>query len=363
MTTTLVYIADWLLTWFVHASLACGAALFVCRWLVADRSRDRVWKAALVLPLLTSILSTGLLPPTGGSVDVPAIVRRFAPRSVQATQISVRMTAAAQPAVMTVRDETSRVLRYAILAMILVPGVIASERMIARRRRNRARFQGRRAVSARNLGIDLDSLSPRSRSQPVRLSMSSAVESAAAIGPCEICVSHTLAALGHREMEAVIAHELAHVERRDFMWGIVADAISCLLAAQPLVGVVTRRLRRDAEFICDDVAVSRIGDARAYVETLIRFATPYDSAAGVPAYGSSPLVERAERLLLSRAPLGQSQAWEGSLVIGLLLVGLLALPRLRTADANVSVRAEASSATVSGAVVKQKQIHVTLGER
>lgn len=110
----------------------------------------------------------------------------------------------------------------------------------------------RRAITAGKLGIDVSALSPDG--QPVRLSVSPHIESAATVGLEEICISDTLTTLGRSEKEAVIAHELAHVERRDV---------------------------RDAEFICDDIAVRRIGDARAYVRTLMLFAMSYDSAAGV----------------------------------------------------------------------------------
>ena len=357
MTVILAHTADWLLTWFVHASVACAVALLTGRWLSGDKSRDLLWKTALLLPLATSLLSVSMEWSPGGSLDVPTTARRFMPRSLQAAHVSVQAARPSAPATITVRDDTARAVRYAVLAMMLLPAVIATSRMVSRQRRYRSVLRGRRVVSARNLGVDVDALSPGGHT--VRLSVSSRVESAAAVGHGEICVSDTLTSLGRAQREAVIAHELAHVERRDVLWSVFADAVGCLLAVQPLVRIVVRRFRRDAEFICDDIAVRRTGDARAYVGTLILFATPYDNSAGALAYGSSPIVERAERLLNSHRARGQSHVWVPSLIAVMLLCGLLALPRVHTGDANVTVRTQDSSTTST----TRKQVHVTLGGR
>lgn len=351
MTLIAGHALNWLVTWFVHTSLACGVALVAGRWFTADRSRDVLWKAALLAPLATSLLSGSALPNVGGSVDVLTIARRFMPTSLQATRVSVWRAGPSAPAIVTIHDDTLRALQYSLLAAILVPALITTSRTVSSRRRYRRALRGRRAVSANALGVQIDRLGPSGRT--VRFSVSRHVESAAAVGAREICVSEVLATLGRTEKEAAIAHELAHVQRRDVTWALFADVVGCVLAIQPLVRVVVRRFRRDAEFICDDIAVARLSDARGYVRTLIRFATAYDASAGAPGYGSSPIVERAERLLRPRATRGRSEIWAASLVMAIVAGGLLVLPRLRTGDVHVTIRTLAGSPT---GVAAQQQI-------
>src|SRR5689334_11028522 len=108
-----------------------------------------------------------------------------------------------------------------------------------RGRQNFAHCWARGSVGRANLGIDVSALS--CAGQMVLLTVSSHVESAAAVGPAEICVSDTLTTLGRVEKEAAIAHELALLERRDADWTLLADAVGCVLSVQPLVRMVVRR--------------------------------------------------------------------------------------------------------------------------
>jgi beta-lactamase regulating signal transducer with metallopeptidase domain len=81
------------------------------------------------------------------------------------------------------------------------------------------------------------------------------------------------------------------------------------MVVQPLIGLVVERMRRDAEFICDDNAVSSHASPRALAESLAILARPFDSLASSllgSHYSSSPIVERAERLLAPCATSGTS---------------------------------------------------------
>ena len=102
----------------------------------------------------------------------------------------------------------------------------------------------------------------------------------------------------HRD--ALVAHELAHLERRDPMWLLAAEAIATLTAFQPLIFVVTRCFRRDVELICDEAALFRTSDRRALIEALALLAAPFDPRAplsgAATAYDGTPLVARAQRI-------------------------------------------------------------------
>jgi TonB family protein len=70
----------------------------------------------------------------------------------------------------------------------------------------------------------------------------------------------------------VLAHELAHVRRHDWLVHAVADAAWALLWWNPLAWLAARQLRDDAELACDD-AVLRAGVAApAYADHLLQIA-------------------------------------------------------------------------------------------
>lgn len=356
------YAVDWPLSWMMHATVACIFALVAGRWVVPDpRSRDALWKAALVLPLGTSLLSVAVSPITSSSLDLATFARPHMPPALRAARVWVQTTGAAAPATVRVQDVAAQWLRYLVLATMLIPAVVATSRLVQTRRRFWRELGTRRPANARDLCIDGPPVSSGRRI--VRISVSPFVASAAAVTRHEICVSTTFTALGRIEQQGVLAHEMAHLERRDLAWIAFADTVACALAAQPLVRMVARRLRRDTEFICDDIAVGQTGDGRAYVRALTALASEHDAMA-VPAlaYGSSPIVQRAERVLRLGAPDRRLPARVATVLLLLLLSGLLSLPRVNTGQATRSVHSEVSVRRLSGSH-PLTQINVTLNVR
>ena len=63
----------------------------------------------------------------------------------------------------------------------------------------------------------------------------------------------------------VVCHELAHLERRDFVATLVEEAVAALLWFHPWVWLVRRRIRPHREQAVDAAVVRRTGDRRAYV--------------------------------------------------------------------------------------------------
>lgn len=70
-----------------------------------------------------------------------------------------------------------------------------------------------------------------------------------------------LADLTPQMMEAVLAHELAHIRRHDYLLNILQTAIETLLFYHPAVWWVGKKIRQERENCCDDLAVTACGDA------------------------------------------------------------------------------------------------------
>ena len=79
-----------------------------------------------------------------------------------------------------------------------------------------------------------------------------------------------LMALSPEQLEAVLAHELAHVRRADYLWNLIQTMVETLLFFHPAVWWLGRRLRQQRELCCDDVAVQSCADPLIYATALLR---------------------------------------------------------------------------------------------
>ena len=78
---------------------------------------------------------------------------------------------------------------------------------------------------------------------------------------------------------AVLAHELIHVQRRDWIWVIAEEILCAMLWFHPGIWWVVSRVRRAREEVVDELTVLATGQRRAYLEALLAFA---DAAPVVP---------------------------------------------------------------------------------
>lgn len=72
------------------------------------------------------------------------------------------------------------------------------------------------------------------------------------------------------QVEAILAHELAHVRRNDYFVNLMQTAIETLLFYHPAVWWISGQIRQEREHCCDDLAVDACGDRVAYARALAR---------------------------------------------------------------------------------------------
>ena len=103
--------------------------------------------------------------------------------------------------------------------------------------------------------------------------------------------------LSQVQLEAVIAHELAHIRRYDAFINLFQVAVETLLFYHPAVWWLGRRLRSEREHCCDDAAVAVCGSPVTYARALALLAEMKPSPQLAMALNGCPLVERVARLL------------------------------------------------------------------
>lgn len=78
--------------------------------------------------------------------------------------------------------------------------------------------------------------------------------------------------VSHLSLEEILAHELAHVRRRDCLWNLVRELVTAVLFFQPLLWLLTRRMEAVAEEVCDDCVIAFGADPVTYARGLVDLA-------------------------------------------------------------------------------------------
>ena len=86
--------------------------------------------------------------------------------------------------------------------------------------------------------------------------------------PVILLPASALTGLSPAHLDAIIAHELAHVRRHDFAVNLLQTAAEILLFYHPACWWISRRIRAEREHCCDDIAVSLCGDRLLYATAL-----------------------------------------------------------------------------------------------
>ncbi len=110
-----------------------------------------------------------------------------------------------------------------------------------------------------------------SLSRPVLLRVSSAIAGPVTIGTLRAIVLLPVSAvtlLSPDELEVVLAHELAHVRRADFLWNLVQTLIETLFFFHPAVWWISGRVRHERELCCDDLALKVCPNPVVYASAL-----------------------------------------------------------------------------------------------
>jgi len=105
----------------------------------------------------------------------------------------------------------------------------------------------------------------------VALTHSAAVQVPTVIGwlhPAVLVPVGFFTGLSPVQIEALLAHELAHIRRHDYLVSIIQSVVEALLFYHPAVWWVSRQVRREREYCCDSLAVAACGDVLAYARAL-----------------------------------------------------------------------------------------------
>ncbi len=275
---------DLLINWAWQGCAVAAAAWAIVRLgRFSATSRYHVWWATLllvlVLPAVPGLLALVDAPlAAGGGIDIPA------------AEVPVPRPA-----------------RWAGLLALVVWGVGASISLLRAVRAHRALRRVRAA--ARPFPASRERELPhwmrlRGTGLNARLVISDHVRAAAVLGlrsPVIAVSSEAAEILTDEELDRVLVHEWAHVQRRDALGRLAQVLLRGLAWIHPAVRAIDRQLDIEREVACDDWVINVTGGARDLARCLTSLAAIPYSAARQPlaagALGASSLSIRVRRLL------------------------------------------------------------------
>jgi beta-lactamase regulating signal transducer with metallopeptidase domain len=107
------------------------------------------------------------------------------------------------------------------------------------------------------------------------------------------------------EMIAVLGHEMAHIQRRDFGMNLWYEFLYLPVSFHPAAAFIKRRVAISREQACDDMVIGRLMPPLAYARSLLtivgRISTRKDVSYGVAACHAGSLEARVSRLFIARS--------------------------------------------------------------
>ena len=310
---------EWLMTYAIHSTLLIGGLLLLTSTAFGRQALGRngtwLWRFALVGAVITASLQTVRegAPLTGtlrvdGDAPASTMVRVEVnrERTALAPGWSVNRLNDGRSVVKSSIDIDPVWPLLALGAWGVIAGTLLGWFLVARARFLRT-IGPRISADDTLAGNALRYLLHEGRiTRSIHLTVSDRLTSPVALGRDEICLpSRAMSELGPVRIESILAHELAHLVRRDPSWLTAARVIEALFFFQPLNILARRRMQESAEFASDAWASQRVARPLDLAHCLARVAEWTIAAPRLPVPAMAErrgavLVRRVERLTTGR---------------------------------------------------------------
>lgn len=147
--------------------------------------------------------------------------------------------------------------------------------------------------------------------------------------------------LSVKDIEAILAHELAHVLRHDYFFNIIQSMVEILFFYHPAVWIISAQIRSERENSCDNIAIELTGDKVAYVKALAKVQiNNMEQRQLAMAFASRKgrLLQRIKRLQKQVAM--KTNFLEGLIAAGVIVIGLFLVSFTMGKNMNTQVMPE-----------------------
>lgn len=252
---------------FVAASLAA--------WLLRRaeaRLLHRLWVGALVLEVLLPACPLSAERVAAAMAMTMATLRAWFAMGAQAQ--GAHVTALAGPGVVHGDIRATPSLLAAIVGVYALSVLFFATRLTVGLARTAA--LRRRAESVPVLRESLERHAQHFAVRVPELALSAEVAGPVTLGLARHVILFPAAhALDGEDVEAALAHEFAHIQRRDFARNLLYEALSLPAAFHPLLWLTRRRVAESREMACDAMAAQAVDGPQQYARSLLRLAAEY----------------------------------------------------------------------------------------
>ena len=320
-------VAGWTLVHFVWEGAVIAAIAAILLRALRDRSPQSRYAVAcgallvmLAAPAVTAVALARAIAPVASPAPVAAVESDGASFASAKSALETRIAQAAARTSSTVTLGSQGVASWLpLVVMLWMAGVAFLFVRLAggwwrihglhraSRAANPSRWAGAATRIAATLGL------PRL----VHVVDTSLVDTPTVIGwmrPVILLPIAAFAGLSPAQVDAILAHELAHIRRHDFLVNLLQTFAETILFYHPAVWWLSARIRIEREHCCDLVALSVCGDPVGYAEALVELESwrTVQSRLAVAATGGS-LLTRVRRLL--GAPTEEEPRSFGALIV------------------------------------------------
>lgn len=314
-----------------------------------------------------TLSTTGVLAETGNEDLLPgenSSARLFGAARAMGERTLEAMSAARAEWLLALPDWVAPVLvGLWILVALSRLGKLASQCLVLHKWKTKGRPAGETACQLfEKLRLELGI---RRKARLVLSSQASAPMAAGFLRPAVLLPMSLCEGASPGQLEQVLRHELAHLQRRDDWSNLIQQTIKAAFCFHPAVWWISPRLTMEREIACDDHVLSAIQTPRAYALFLTEFAGQMKgrdwTAAPAAWTNKSQLTERINMILDSKRNSSPrlGRASTGVLTAAAVLLALVALhagPRLAFASE------QRADTTVTVATDKQQNVSINQDE-
>jgi TonB family protein len=162
--------------------------------------------------------------------------------------------------------------------------------------------------------------------------------------------------LSRDELDAVLAHEFAHMRRLDFAKNLLYGVVAVPVAYHPLLSLTRARLAETRELVCDAMAAEAVGGRESYARSLLRLASMMSDRAtprilhAIGIFDANIFERRVMNLTRKSLEIGRARRFA--------IVGACALVALVTCASALALRMDVTEPPTQGPSTNPKSINV-----
>jgi bla regulator protein blaR1 len=315
---SLVNALGWTLVHFLWQG-ACIAGVFwvVCRFARPEQSSLRYWAgmtgflASILLPLATFIYylpgSSGVLAASTESSSAVALGAAISPSYASLLQLGMEP---AMPVIVALWA-----VGVSLLSLRALLGWMGARRLVT---------HGTRDVEPELRAMAGELMQRLGVRQWVTVLSSTRVKVPTVVGwlrPVILLPVSVIAGLPRAQLEMIIAHELGHIRRYDYLLNLLQLVVETVFFYHPAIRWMSRQVRQEREHCCDDLVVARCAQPAVYARALANLETLRSPIARVAmAASGGDLVHRVRRIVQRELPRNHAGFTQLTLMLGVAMV-------------------------------------------